>query len=252
MKQLASLVLTVACGFALAGGSGPTTSGTRAVTFQAADGFTVYGDYTPATPGAPVLLLFHQTENNKSEYADIAPHFHRLGFATLAVDARSGHATHAGDFRNLTAEAYEKKTGNSAGDEQALPDLEAALTWAKHADGQRKVMVVGSSYSANLVLLLAARHPRDVQGVLSFSPQANEATLKLAPTVKTPVFITSAASVDEIEDARAINRVLGSAKKIQYVPTTGPHGALALSPLFNPSGNAGYWKAMTAFLNGLK
>ncbi|WP_161884320.1 alpha/beta hydrolase [Deinococcus alpinitundrae] len=251
MKQLASLVLTVVCGFALAGGSGPV-SGIRAVTFQAADGFTVYADYTPAAPGAPVLLLFHQTENNKSEYADIAPQFHRLGFATLAVDARSGHATHAGDNRNLTAEAYEQKTGNTAGDEQALPDLEAALAWAKRADGSRRVMVVGSSYSANLVLLLAARHPRDVQGVLSFSPQANEATLKLAPTVRTPVFITSAASVDEIEDARAIERVLGSAKKLQYVPTTGPHGALALSPRFNPSGNTGYWKAVTAFLNGLK
>ncbi|AZI41932.1 alpha/beta hydrolase [Deinococcus psychrotolerans] len=252
MKNFVGVALTLACGFAIAGGSGPTVSSTQAVTFQAGDGLTVYANYIPASPGAPVILLFHQADNNKSEYADITPQFRRLGFATLAVDARSGHATHAGDNRNLTAEAYEKKTGNTAGYDQALPDLEAALAWAKRADQQRKVFVVGSSYSANLVLFLGAQHPQDVQGILSFSPQANEATLKVASTVKIPVFITSSDSTEEIEAVKAIYSVLKSANKVQYVPTSGSHGALALSSVFNPAGNAGYWKALGIFLNGLK
>lgn len=224
---------------------------TTLVSFPAADGLTVWGSYLPGPAGAPVILLFHQADNNKAEYQDIAPRLGRMGYATLAVDARSGSDTYAGDRVNLTAQAYRKKTGETAGYDLAYPDLEAALRWVRQKLPKSAVFVLGSSYSADLVFRLAADHPSDVRAVMSFSPVGGEEALKAAARVKVPVFITSAGNVGEIEDARRVLRAVGSSRKTQFVPSAGPHGALALSPPGN-SAAEGYWTALGAFLRTLR
>lgn len=234
----------------MAGGA-ESAAGTKLVQFTAQDGLPVYANYTSGKAGAPIFLLFHQADSNKAEYRDIAPRLNRLGYATLAVDARSGHATNAGDDRNLTADAYEKKAGFTASFEQALPDLTAALAWARKQDAGRKIYLLGSSYSANLVFFVAAAHPKEVSAVFSFSPAPNEVTLQVAPKVKLPVFVTSASSGYEVEDAKKIVQALGSTQKTQFVPQAGPHGASALSPQSNNQAEK-YWQALEAFLKKLK
>ncbi|GAA5533253.1 alpha/beta hydrolase [Deinococcus aluminii] len=248
MHPLLSTLLT---GLALTVLTGARAAPTRLVSFPAADGLTVYANYTPAPTGAPLILLFHQADSNKSEYETTAPRLNRAGFGTLAVDARSGHATYAGEKRNLTADAYEKKTGDTAGFGQAYPDLEAALRWAKTAAPGHKLLVLGSSYSANLVFRLAADHPRDVAAVLAFSPVPGDDVRQAAPRVRVPVFITSAGSGGEVEAARQVLRLVGSPHKTQFVPESGPHGASALAPLGDPAAER-YWQALLAFLAPLK
>src|SRR5258708_6894672 len=133
----------------------------EAVSFATGDRVQVFADYYPAErEAAPLILLFHQAGSNRGEYATIAPVLVKLGFAALAVDQRSGGT--AWGRVNETVQHL----GHSAGFAEALPDLEASLQWAK-AKGRGKSIVWGSSYSAALVFLLAAKYPDHIAALLA-------------------------------------------------------------------------------------
>lgn len=217
----------------------------KPVTLTAADGVKVAADFNAAT-GTPrgVIVLFHMAGSNKSEYAPIAARLQTAGFATLAIDQRSGGD--AFGAHNATVAALGKSTGYAA----ALPDLEAALAFATVEANTRPVIIVGSSYSAALVFLLAAKQPR-VAGVMAFSPGeylGGVSVKAAAAQVKVPVFVSSAASSSEISAAKSILDASSSAAKVQYVPTAGVHGASTLRDDANPKGAAANWAAVEAFL----
>jgi dienelactone hydrolase len=215
------------------------------VTFEASDGVQVFGQlYSAGDTAKPIVLLFHQADYNKEEYSEIAPRLVEAGFNALAVDQRSGGNSYGGE--NLTV----KTLGKSTGYLEALPDLEAALTWAKESDYQT-IIVWGSSYSSSLVFSLAAEHP-EIAGVLSFSPGEYFSKLTLvqdaAAKVTVPVFITSDGSQGEITRARPIFTAVASTDKVEFEPDgIGFHGSLALvqGPLKEK-----YWTAVLAFLEG--
>lgn len=101
------------------------------VTFRAADGVLVHGDlYRPAGAPRGVLLLFHQAGANRLEYAPVAPRLAALGWVALAIDQRSGGDLF--DAHNLTAAGVRGDPGYMA----ALPDLEAALAFARARNGR--------------------------------------------------------------------------------------------------------------------
>lgn len=212
-----------------------------AVALEAADGVKVFGTLYPAQKERPIVLLFHQAESNRGEYQDVTPTLVELGFNALAIDQRSGGELF--DRRNQTVAHLQGTTGYSY--DEALLDLEAAVTWAAR-EGYKTVIVWGSSYSAALVFLLAADHP-DVAGVLAFSPEEylsdpQEVTVAAAQ-VAAPVFITS--SRFEADDAKAIFDAVAAADKVQFVPEGfGAHGSSALSS----GDSAEYWRAVEAFL----
>jgi pimeloyl-ACP methyl ester carboxylesterase len=60
--------------------------------------------------------------------------------------------------------------------------MEEALAWARSSGNNGKVLLWGSSYSAALVLVLAAEHHDEVGGVLGFSP----GELRFAKTLSAP------------------------------------------------------------------
>ena len=133
------------------------THAADAVSFAARDGVQVFADYYSAGSKAkPLILLFHQAGSNRGEYATIGPMLATLGFNVLAIDQRSGG--NAWGRSNDTI----KRLGKSTGYDEALPDLEAALQWAKSSGETGSIILWGSSYSAALVFLLAASHPREV------------------------------------------------------------------------------------------
>lgn len=220
------------------------------LTLNAADNVKVHAEYYGDTDKAkPVVLLFHQAASNAGEYATIAPRLNALGFNALALDQRSGGAGWGRD--NLTA----KGLRGNAGFEQALPDLEAALDWAK-ADGRTsKVIVWGSSYSASLVFLLAAKHP-EIAGVVALSPGeyfGDRTTVRTAAShVNVPIFVSSASDPSEIAEARAIIDAAPAGLKVQFRPKSGVHGSSTLRSDRNPSGAAENWQAVEAFLVKLK
>jgi dienelactone hydrolase len=244
------IVRTLIAGLAWAFAAGAALAD-QPVAFKASDGLEVGGTYY-GTPGSsrPLVLLFHMASSNRGEYRAIAPRLNQLGFDALAIDQRSGGAGFGA--RNETA----ARLGRGATFDEALKDLEAALAWARGQKPARPIIVWGSSYSASLVFLLAASHPGEIAGVLSFSPgeylNRSGAVREAARKVGVPVFVSSASDSGEISEARAILAAAASPSKTQFVPKSGLHGSSTLDPARNPRGAEENWTAVAAFLDRLK
>ena len=219
------------------------------VTFPAADGVVVHGDlYRPVGPPRGVLLLFHQAGSNRLEYAPVAPKLAALGWVALAIDQRSGGALFGG--RNLTAAAVRDDPGYMA----TLPDLEAALAWARARWPDMRPAVWGSSYSAALVFVLAARHPADISAVLAFSPGeylSGVSVRAAAARVAVPLYVTSASDGDEETAAANLLAASPSHLKRQARARDGVHGSATLRPDANPSGAAANFADVAAWLAAL-
>ena len=218
------------------------------VTFRAADGVVVHGDlYRPAGAPRGVLLLFHQAGANRLEYAPIAPRLAALGWVALAIDQRSGGDLFGG--RNLTAAGVRGDPGYMA----ALPDLEAALAFARAQWPGMRPAVWGSSYSAALVFVLAARHPAEISAVLAFSPgeYLPVSVRAAAARVTVPIYVTSASDPEEEQAAAAILAASPSALKRQARARVGTHGSATLRPDVNPQGAAANFADVTAWLTEL-
>lgn len=136
---------------------------------QTNDGVTIYGDkaFAGLDSKAPLILLFHQGGSNaRGEYSDLIPWLNKAGFRVMAWDQRSGGGRYGSDNRTIA----KLPDGKSRGYCEAYPDLQAALDYTVKNKLADKVTVWGSSYSAALVVQLAAKNPEKVSGVLSFSP----------------------------------------------------------------------------------
>lgn len=228
----------------------PVTAET--VTFQTADGITVTGDlYLTDDLSAPFLLLCHQAGYSRGEYLEIAPKLNKLGYNCLAIDQRSGRGVNG--VTNETNKAAQS-AGLPVGYVAAYPDLEAALNYLIEQYHPEQLFAWGSSYSASLVLILAAEHPQEIQAVLSFSPGEyfsfnDQHIADYAKKITQPVFITSARS--EAKEWRGIADNISSAGSVFFVPVaSGVHGSSAL--MEKTRNNAEYWTAVEDFLTSLR
>jgi dienelactone hydrolase len=165
----------------------------------------------------------------------------------LAIDQRSG-GNYGGEDNRTAKESKAFWTYTDA-----LPDLEATLEWARAKHPKSKIIAWGSSYSASLVIVLAAKN-HDVVGVMAFSPgeyfDGRPSVSAAASKVTVPAFITSAGG-KEVGVARMIFEALASSDKMQFVPEGfGVHGS---SALLQPQGKSDeYWKAVETFLAKFK
>lgn len=226
--------------------------GSPSPSFQliAADGVHVYAQaFESANPKAPVILLFHQAGSSKSEYAPIAPRLNQLGFNALAIDQRSGGELYQPPNETVLS------LGRSTKYEDVMPDMEAALAWAEKIHPGSPVYAWGSSYSAALVFLLAAKHPKEIAALIAFSPAEyladKTAVQRAAAKVHLPVFADSAADPQEIAAASSILNVVPSKKKTQYKPRAGIHGSSTLRVDRDADGAELNWNAVTRFLRSL-
>jgi pimeloyl-ACP methyl ester carboxylesterase len=228
----------------------------QVITFPSTDNLLLTADsYTPHTSNTtPVIVLFHQAGSSRGEYDDIAPKLNTLGFNCLAVDLRSGEFSRGKD--NETA-IRASKAGLAGRYVDALPDVIAALQFARTRYPDSKVIAWGSSYSASLALKVAGDHPELADAVIAFSPgeyfshlgQSKTWIRDAARNIRAPVFITS--SKDEAESWQAIYEVIPSAEKVSFLPATpGRHGARALWGKYDDS--TAYWTAVTEFLDRFK
>ncbi|MFQ5642429.1 MAG: alpha/beta hydrolase [Thiogranum sp.] len=198
----------------------------------------------------PVIVLFHQAGASRGEYAEIAPWLNTLGYNCLAIDQRSGKGVN--DIKNETAQRAEK-ANRPTGYVDALPDIKAALSYARKHYGERGVIAWGSSYSAALVLKIAGDSPALVDGVLAFSPgeyfeRAGKSATWIqasAQHIKAPVFIASARS--EAAQWAGMFAAIEPGSKVAFVPVTdGRHGSRALWAKYPDS--SAYRDAVKAFL----
>ncbi len=231
----------------------PTNAFARPVSFQAADTVTVFANYEGSENGSrPLILLFHQAGSNRHEYDPIVPKLNAIGFDTLAIDQRSG-----GSLYGHSNETASKARGDFLA---AYPDLVAALKWGETRGGastsNKTILGWGSSYSASLVFLLAAKNPDKLSGILSFSPgeyfSSGNLVHEAASKVRIPVFVSCASSASEINAAKSILASVSAPGKIQFVPKNGTHGSSSLREDQNPSGAEENWKSVAGFLSQFK
>ena len=218
------------------------------VLFRTRDMVTVYGRYyrSPSKPKG-VILLFHQAGSNKAEYGTIAPRLARAGYDAVAIDQRSG-----GDMfgaKNETVDALRQSRSYI----EALPDLEIALAWARQKN--LPVIAWGSSYSAALAILLAARHPADVAAVFAFSPGEYLEGISVkreAAKVKAPMLLMHKDDPGEIKEGLDIAEAAPGRPQMTGILEGGVHGSSALIAERNPRGAERNWEAVISFLERLE
>lgn len=243
MKKLLILILFL-------GGAALFAFPFETITFNSKDGVKVTADIYMAHPNtAPFIILFHQAGSSRGEYREIAPKLNELGFNAMAIDQRAGYGIEG--VENETAKRVEIKDDYPTYLD-ALPDMEAAVAYAKKHFARGKIILWGSSYSASLVLKMAGDDPAIAAGVLAFSPGeyftwvSNNLITETARNITVPVFITSAKN--EKDRWNSIYEAIPSTKKIYFLPQAqGTHGSSALWK--STAGNEEYWQAVKQFLN---
>lgn len=223
----------------------------QTVSFETEDGLDITADvYTPHPTSAPFILLFHQAGFSRGEYRSIAPQLNILGFNCMAVDQRSGNT--ANGVANESAKKA-KKMGKGTSYLDTLPDLEAAIAFARKNYVQGQLLTWGSSYSASLVLYLAGTKDSLVDGVLAFAPgeyfrkkKGSTFITDSAQNIEIPVFITSAK--DEKKHWWSIFNAIPSKNKAYFLPeSSGIHGSRALWS--STQEHREYWQAVEQFLS---
>lgn len=209
------------------------------VQFKAADGVLITAE-TGGKGTGPVIVLFHMAGASRGEYRDIAPRLQALGYRTLGVDQRSG-----GSFNGVRNETV-AGVGRNAGYAAAISDLIAAGVYARRVMKAGKVGVVGSSYSASLVLVVTGDNAGFADVVMSFSPGeyfSNGRRVRTAAAkISVPVFLTAARG--EIGQIKPIAKVISSPVTVFKPKGAGRHGATALTT----RDKAEYWAALEGFL----
>ena len=195
MRRMLVLFMMLAMMFPV---SGRADDAFQTITFPSQDQLTITADlYMAHASTAPFIVLFHQATYSRGEYREIAPKLNLLGFNAMAVDQRSGDQVHG--VVNETAKlAKEQSLSDTFID--ALPDLLAAIDFAKTNYAGGKLIIWGSSYSSCLVLKIAGDTPDIADALLAFSPGEYYVHLGLGETfiadsaknITMPVFITSA------------------------------------------------------------
>ncbi len=219
------------------------------VTFPSGDGLLITADtyIQDDDRQTPFIVLFHQAGWSRGEYLETAPRLNAMGFNCMAVDQRSG-----GSINGVTNETNQRASTAGKATEflDAIPDMLAAIAYAKENLSDGALIGMGSSYSSALILKLAGDDGELTDGVASFSPGENFSPSNLirtsAANLSVPVFITSRRN--EQSSWQPIYDVIpAAADKSSFLPSTsGQHGSRALWPEFSDSES--YWEAYEPFL----
>ncbi len=231
-------------------GTSPEVQAPSPVEAVSADGARLFGDlYRPAGPGAKTVVLFHQAGGDaRGEYAEIARRLQEEGFEVFAWDVRGG-GDRFGE-KNRTIEALEGKAPE--GYCPAYPDLEAALARAFEAGTGGPIYALGSSYSAALVVRLAAEHGQLLAGVAAFSPASGRmeecAVDEWLSQVEVPALAFRPAREMEVESAAAQKVLFSEHGTEVFIAEDAAHGASMLHPERSEGDVEPTWERLLAFL----
>jgi len=218
------------------------------MTFPSKDEVTITADWYPVNSESMTILLCHQNGFSRGEYRETAAKLNKFGFNCLAIDQRVGAEVN-GVVNETAKDAREKrKAQNFINAEQ---DIEAAVDWLFNKY-DRRVIVLGSSYSASLALKVAKENEH-VFAVIAFSPgeyfEQKDFIAKHINGLKKPVFLTS--SKEEAAGVTELTKDVLSLIKVQFIPRgDGDHGSKVLWS--SRPENQDYWAAMMSFLNRMK
>lgn len=220
---------------------------TETITFPSLDGVTITADVYKVDDEPITILLCHQAGYSRAEYKTTASKLNALGYSVMAIDQRSGQEVNG--VMNETAKlakAQELPTNYI----DAKQDIEAALNFVYKNNGNKPIVIVGSSYSATLALLIANENEK-VKAVAAFSPGEYFPGMRIQDRIqslKKPIFVTS--SKEEVAAVSLLVKQVSVNNLTHYIPPEqGIHGSRALWE--STVGYLGYWKAFKAFLDRL-
>ncbi len=214
------------------------------IEFPSKDGLLITADLYEVENPTMMILLCHQAGYSRGEYIKTALQLNELGYSCMAIDQRSGNGVN--NIPNETkARAESKGLGTRYLD--AHQDIEAAIDFLYAKNNEQPIVIVGSSYSATLVLL-EGKENNKVKAVASFSPGEYFEMIDVNATISgfsKPVFVT--ASKDETYNLTKLVGKISSKYLTHYKPSKkGIHGSRALWK--TTEGVEGYWKSFKAFL----
>ncbi|MEE9348934.1 MAG: alpha/beta hydrolase [Flavobacteriaceae bacterium] len=220
----------------------------KTITFPSKDGLKITADLYQVKKQKGFFLLCHQAGFSRGEYVETAKKLNKLGYSAMAIDQRSGKEVK--HIINETAKrAAAKKLSNSYLD--AKPDVISAIDYAYKLNDKQPIFLVGSSYSASLVLWLATKNSK-IKAVAAFSPGEYLKGIDLAKSItdlNIPVFATS--SKKEIKQVEDVLKNVISKQQTHFKPKAiSIHGSRALWE--GNSGNKACWDAFSKFIMSLE
>lgn len=220
----------------------------KTITFPSKDGLPITADIYKAKDTSIRILLCHQAGYSRGEYIDTALELTKLGYSVMAIDQRSGNAVN--NIKNETKLAASKK-GLGVTYLDAKQDIEAAIDYIYKQNGGRKIILVGSSYSASLSLLIGVNNPK-IKAVAAFSPGEYFKGIninKSISTYKKTVFVTS--SLSESKNVKILIDKIDPSFSTHFIPKVkGIHGSRALWK--TTDGYKDYWSSFNSFLVSVK
>lgn len=220
--------------------------GQATTSFLSPDKVKVTADWYKIDDTSQVIILCHQEESSRGEYIQTAKRFNKLGFNCLAVDLRIGAESNG--VANLTAPEIKSKKKSYL---DAEKDILAAIEYV-YSQTKKKIILLGSSYSASLVLKIAKENEK-VGAVIALSPGEyfgkKLSVKKVIDGLDKPVFVAS--SKQESAEVTKITEGIKSDKKVQFIPPLdGASGSKALQKA--TPGSQDYWMALLIFSKTLK
>jgi pimeloyl-ACP methyl ester carboxylesterase len=227
-----------------------TLSAQDAIELVTSDSVHVFGDlYASDADDAATILLFHQAgANGPAEYEAIIPRLLEAEYSVVSIDQRSGGDRFGGSNRTVAS-----ADGQSTGYCEAMPDLESAVDYAVKRRPENPVIIWGSSYSAGLVIRLAAKRPGEVDAVLAFSPASGGPMQSCSPNdvageVTQPLLVLRPASEVTNESVAKQLALFESAGHQTYVAENGVHGSSMLDASRTKHSTDQTWATVMNFL----
>ena len=226
-------------------------AGVETFTFPSADNLPITADYYPVkNQNAAMLILCHQAGWSRGEYSETAGWFNQMGFQVLAIDQRSG-----GEVNQVSNQTHARavKKGLATGYLDAKQDIEAAVRYAQKTYKPKATILVGSSYSAALVVRILAEGKFSLKAGLAFSPgeyfSDKTYLTSVCSQIGIPLLITSARNEDSYWKGFAAK--VPSQHLTTFLPNVkGDHGSRALWS--SKKGHKLYREAVQRFLLPLR
>jgi len=216
------------------------------------DGLNIEADYWKYSAGSkqPVILLCHQAGWSKGEYVKTGEWISSLGYDVVAIDQRSGGEVN-GVVNQVHKQAKRKKLATDY--LSAKKDIQSVLYFLSKKFINRKVILVGSSYSSALALRLAGEEHQALKAVVAFAPgeyfKDKKDLSSVLPQIKIPVFVTG--TKNEVKTRAHLWSKIPKSQLTLFEPLgPGHHGSRALWT--DKEGRKAYRKAFLKFLNKIK
>jgi alpha-beta hydrolase superfamily lysophospholipase len=231
-------------------GFAPSTPGARRVAVQVEPGVCIGGRLYPASPDAPLILVFHGNGEIAADYHDIAPAYTRLGISLLVMDYR-GYGTSDGTptASHLLSDGVTafKAVGRICGENDLSPQQlyvmgrslgsAAAIEVATSAGGRLAGLIIESGFADTFGLL--ARMGAFVPGANEERDGAGNATKISRVTTRTLIIHGHADVLIPAADARELyRRSAASDKRLVLIPGAGHNDLM--------------WTGMTQYIEAIR